>query len=54
MKIQYYMKSSISSPLNSLIQDWQLSLDVWVTIQGSNGPVSNGDANMVEAITGDL
>lgn len=32
MKIEDYVKSSISSPLNSLIQDWQLSLDVWVAI----------------------
>ena len=54
MKIEYYMKSGIPSPLNSLIQDWQLSLDVWVTIQGSNGPISNGNADMVEAVTGDF
>lgn len=54
MKIEQDLDIGISSPADSLIEDVQLPLDVWVAIQGSNGPVSDWDSNVIEAILANL
>lgn len=54
MKIQQDFEPSTSSPADSLVQDVQLSLDIWVAIQRGNSPVSDGNADMIEAILADL
>lgn len=54
MKIKQDSEVSVSSPGNSLVQDIQLSLDVWVSIYWCGSPVSNGNSNVVQAILGNL
>ena len=54
MEIEQDLEIGISSPADSLIQDIQLPLDVGVAIQGCNGPVPDGDSNMVQAVLADL
>ena len=54
MEIEQDLEIGISSPADRLIQDVQLPLDVGLAIQGCNGPVPDGDSNMVQAVLGDL
>ncbi len=54
MQIKQDLEISISSPANSLVQDIQLSLDIWIAIQWCKRPVPDRDPDMVEAILANL
>ena len=54
MEINEDLEISLSSPVDCLVQDIQLPLDVWVTVQWGEGPVPKWNANVIEAIVADL
>ena len=54
MQIEEDLDTSTSCPCNSLIQDWELSLDIWISIERIESPVSDWDSNVVQAEGGNL
>ena len=48
VKIEHDLETSTSGPADGLIEDFQLALDIGVTLQWCHSPISDWDANMVE------
>ena len=49
MQVYHDLEACASGPAYSIIHEGQLPLDIWIPRQGSNGPVTDWDANMVQA-----
>ena len=48
VEIEHDLETCASGPADGLIEDFQLTLDVGVTLQWCDSPISDGDANMVQ------
>ena len=48
MKIKHNLETRATGPLDGLIKDIQLALDIGVTLQWCHSPVSDRDTNMVQ------
>ena len=48
VEIEHDLETCASGPADGLIEDFQLALDIRVTLQWCHSPVSDGDANMVQ------
>ena len=54
VEIDHYFETGTSGPANCLVEDGKLALHIWVTIQGRDSPVTDWDADMVQASCCDL
>ena len=48
VEVEHDLETCASGPADGLIKDFQLTLDIRVTLQWCHGPISDGDANMVQ------
>ena len=54
MEIKQDLDASTPCPGDRLIQDCQLPLYIWVTVQWRDSPIANGDADMIQPSSGHL
>jgi hypothetical protein len=48
MKVEHNLQSRIPCPANSLVENWKLSLNVWISIKRSYSPVTYGNSNVIQ------
>ena len=48
VEIEHYLETCASGPADGLIKDFQLALDIGVTLQWCHSPIADGDANVVQ------
>lgn len=49
MKIHNHLQTCVSCPVDGLVQHVKLALDVRVTIGRDNGPVTDGNSDVVQS-----
>lgn len=49
MQIKHYFQPVVASGLDGTVEEWQLSLHVWVSRERVQSPVANWDSDMIEA-----
>lgn len=54
MQIKHNLQPGIPRPHNRVVQEWQLALDIRVSLQRIQRPVPDGYAHMIESIRRDL
>lgn len=54
VEVEHDFETCAAGPADGLIEDFQLALDVGVTLQWCHSPIADGDADVVEADFSDL
>jgi hypothetical protein len=54
MQVNDDFKTGSTSPADCIVEVFELTVDIWITIQVFHGPISNRNSDMVHTRTGDL